>query len=287
MTSIDHNFVNSCCSLPWLAQSASQALSHGRFFFHSFCGNFPKIVDYCACSLSTPFPQRMSLSMYHTPYSRTSWCRCVACCLLFALDSSYNSVPTLTLLTFLRVNASSVSLFYGSAPWHYYFTQALPLLAGPALPFVLHGAYRAFMDSPRHIKLLLYMTLWTSAVFSCAGHKEWRFLHPLLPVMHLFAAWSLVSLHDRTNPRYGPRRTILRIKRTHVVLLGLLSLAPSLYVMGWHSSAQIEVLSHLRGLSDTELRSVGFLMPCHSTPGQSHLHRRIPVWRLTCEPPLQ
>jgi phosphatidylinositol glycan class B len=143
------------------------------------------------------------------------------------------------------------------------------------------------MHGPRHLKLLLYTVVWTGAVFSCIGHKEWRFLHPLVPVMHLLAARSLVSLHDRAIPRYTPRSTGLRIKRTHVVVLALLSLAPSLYVMRWHSSAQIEVLSRLRGLSDTELRSIGFLMPCHSTPAQSHLHRRIPVWRLTCEPPLQ
>jgi phosphatidylinositol glycan class B len=211
----------------------------------------------------------------------------VACCLLFTLDSAFNGVPTLTLLTFLRVNASSVSLFYGSAPWHYYLTQALPLLAGPALPFVLHGAYLAFMHGPRHLKLLLYTVAWTTAVFSCIGHKEWRFLHPLVPVMHLLAARSLLSLHGRASPRYSPRSTVLRVKRTHVVILSLLSLAPSLYVMLWHSSAQIEVLSHLRGLSDTDLRSIGFLMPCHSTPAQSHLHRHIPVWRLACEPPLQ
>ena len=207
--------------------------------------------------------------------------------MLFTLDSAYNKSPTLALLTFLRVNASSVSLFYGSAPWHYYLTQALPLLAGPALPFVLHGAYLAFMHGPRHLKLLLYTVVWTAAVFSCIGHKEWRFLHPILPVMHLLAARSLLSFHDRASPRYSPRSTVLRVKRTHVVLLALLSLAPSLYAMRWHSSAQIEVLSHLRGLPETELRSIGFLMPCHSTPAQSHLHRRIPVWRLTCEPPLQ
>jgi phosphatidylinositol glycan class B len=216
-----------------------------------------------------------------------SYCRCVAFSLLFAIDSAYNGAPTLTPLTFLRVNASSVSLFYGSAPWHYYLIQALPLLAGPALPFVLHGAYLAVTQGPRQLKLLLYIVVWTGAVFSCAGHKEWRFLHPLVPVMHILAARSLISLYDRSNPRSRTTSTGLSIKRTHVVLLALLSVIPSFYVMRWHSSAQIGVLSHLRGLPDTELRSIGFLMPCHSTPAQSHLHRRIPVWRLSCEPPLQ
>ncbi|KAI0265809.1 glycosyltransferase family 22 protein [Gloeopeniophorella convolvens] len=211
---------------------------------------------------------------------------CAALCLLFALDSAYNGTPTLTLLNFLRVNASSVSLFYGSAPWHYYLTQALPLLTGPALPFVLHGAYLTSKQRLRSLNLLLYVVLWTGTIFSCAGHKEWRFLHPMLPLLHIFAAKSLVALYDRDNLRSNKQSSLLNIQQTHAAALALLSLVPALYVMRWHSSAQLSVLEHLRGLPDTELRSVGFLMPCHSTPAQSHLHRNIPVWRLSCEPPL-
>ena len=227
------------------------------------------------------------MSVYSTSNSRMSCFRCGTCFLLFTLDSVYYSAPTLTPLTFLRVNASSVSLFYGSAPWHYYFSQALPLLAGPTLPFVLHGAYLTFFQGPRNLRLLLYTATWTVAIFSFAGHKEWRFLHPLVPTLHLLAARSLVSLYDRSSLGHSSRDTRVGMKRTHIVLLALLSVAPSLYVMRWHSSAQIGVLSYLRGLPDSELRSIGFLMPCHSTPAQSHLHRRIPVWRLSCEPPLQ
>jgi GPI mannosyltransferase 3 len=185
------------------------------------------------------------------------------------------------------VNASSTSLFYGTAAWHYYLSQALPLLAGPALPFVLHGAYLASTQGPRPLKLLLYTVVWTTAVFSCAGHKEWRFLHPLVPVIHLLAARSLVSLYDRAGRHSSTRSSPLCIKRSHIMSLALLSLPPALYAARWHSFAQISVLSHLRQLPDTELRSIGFLMPCHSTPAQSHLHLPIPVWRLSCDPPLQ
>ena len=199
----------------------------------------------------------------------------------------YNGTPTLTLLSFLRVNASSVSLFYGSAPWHYYLVQALPLLAGPTLPFVLHGAYLALTQGTCSIKLLLYTVLWTGVVFSFAGHKEWRFLHPMVPAMHILAARSLVSLYDRASPRSSKPTSSLRVKRTHASVLAVLSLGPALYAVFWHSSAQISVTSHLRGLPSTDLRSIGFLMPCHSTPAQSHLHRQIPIWRLSCEPPLQ
>ena len=67
----------------------------------------------------------------------------------------------------------SVSLFYGSASWHYHPTRALPLLERLALPLVLHGAYNlAFMNGPAlRLTLLLYTVVWTGAVFSCAGHK--------------------------------------------------------------------------------------------------------------------
>jgi phosphatidylinositol glycan class B len=190
----------------------------------------------------------------------------------------YNGTPTLTLLSFLRVNSSSVSLFYGSAPWHYYLIQALPLLAGPALPFILHGAYLTSTQGTGSLKLLLYTVIWTGVVFSFSGH-------PMVPAMHILTARSLVSLHDRMSPRSSEPTSSLGIKRTHALVLAVLSLAPALYAALWHSSAQISVFSHLRGLPGTDLRRVRLLMPCHLTPAQ--LHRRIPVWRLSCEPPLQ
>ena len=143
-----------------------------------------------------------------------SCCMFVVCFMLFALDSAYNGTLTLTVFTFLRVNASSVSLFYDSAPWHYYLTQALPLLAGHALPFALHGAYITFTQGPPHLKILLYTAVWTSAIFSCAGHKEWRFLHPLVPTIHLLSTRSLILLYDRANLHYSTRNTRLSIKRT-------------------------------------------------------------------------
>ena len=33
------------------------------------------------------------------------------------------------------------------------------------------------------------------------------------------------------------------------------------------------------------LKSVHFLMPCHSTPYYSHLHQNIPMWFIDCSPP--
>ncbi|THH27494.1 hypothetical protein EUX98_g6681 [Antrodiella citrinella] len=50
-------------------------------------------------------------------------------------------------------------------------------------------------------------------------------------------------------------------------------------------------MRYLRSLPADEVKSVGFLMPCHSTPWQAYLHRRewsdeSHYWSLGCEPPL-
>jgi len=42
---------------------------------------------------------------------------------LLLVDSLYYGKLTFTPLNFLRVNLSSVSLFYGANPWHYYVTD--------------------------------------------------------------------------------------------------------------------------------------------------------------------
>ncbi|KAA1469323.1 glycosyltransferase family 22 protein [Dentipellis sp. KUC8613] len=221
---------------------------------------------------------------------------------LFALDSFYYHRPTLTPLSFLLTNASPVSLFYGSAPWHYYLTQALPILSGTALPFVLHGLWRTFRplgpQVPSSPKLLLGLVIWTTCAYSLIGHKEWRFLHPMLPLLHVFAAKSLVDLyhaHTTSSPRrsstHRQRKPRLPIRSGHLALL-LLAVPASVYVCLYHSHAQISVMRYLHYLPDEELKSVGFLMPCHSTPGQAYLHRPMEdaegrIWALGCEPPLE
>ncbi|KAL6305282.1 glycosyltransferase family 22 protein [Sparassis latifolia] len=217
----------------------------------------------------------------------------IALSVLFILDSAYYGTPTFTPLNFLRTNLSSVSLFYGSSPWHYYFTQAIPILCTTALPFVAHGAWLISGFSGSASQTLLGLLAWTIGVYSLAGHKEWRFIHPLLPVMHIMASKSLVDSFDAAKPRSGAdnaHSVTLPIRGRHLSLL-LLALPAIAYVSLFHSRAQIGVMDHLRSLPTQDVLSVGFLMPCHSTPWQAYLHRpelAIPgmLWALGCEPPL-
>jgi phosphatidylinositol glycan class B len=225
--------------------------------------------------------------------------RSLTLCSIVCLDSLYYSKVTLTPLNFLLTNLSSVSLFYGSSPWHYYIFQALPILCTTSLPFVLHSAWVVLSNRRSNVanaklRILLGCVCWTIGIYSTIGHKEWRFLHPLLPLLHVLASKSLVDAHDSppSTLKYTVKETklLLPIRTSHFWLI-LLTIPPSIYVIFFHCSAQISVMSYLRGVPPNEIRSVGFLMPCHSTPWQAHLHRpdlAYPgrLWALGCEPPL-
>lgn len=238
--------------------------------------------------------------------------RLLTCIIILTLDTLYYSQLTFTPLSFLLTNLSSVSLFYGSSPWHYYLSQTLPILCTTALPFVLHGIWTTCgRAGGNHTppRILLGCIIWTIGIYSTSGHKEWRFLHPLLPLLHLFASKSLVDLRHHSlrksqvsdstaaaNKSDSPTlfaSYLPPIHTSHLFVI-LTTLPISLYAVFFYCDAPISVMTYLRTLPEAELQggSVGFLMPCHSTPWQAYLHRRElddrgRMWALGCEPPLQ
>lgn len=65
-------------------------------------------------------------------------------------------------LNFLKFNVlQNLATFYGSHPWHWYFTQGLPVILGPHLPFFIHGCVLA----PRRYRIFLLAVIWTVLVY--------------------------------------------------------------------------------------------------------------------------
>ncbi|KAJ7063457.1 glycosyltransferase family 22 protein [Mycena amicta] len=204
---------------------------------------------------------------------------------VFLLDSWYYRQPTFTPWNFMVTNLSNVSLFYGGNPWHYYLSQALPILCTTSLPFVLHEIWQIVLGrESRALGAILGCIVWTMGLYSLAGHKEWRFIHPLLPLLHLLAAKSFFDLSQARVFMLSPRKLQIFL---------LLTVPATFYIVVLYCSAPIEVMAFLRSLPREDLShgGVGFLMPCHSTPGQAYLHRKElaqgNMWALGCEPPLQ
>ena len=220
-------------------------------------------------------------------------------------------------LKFVYLNvAQNLSAFYGTSRIDYYFTEGLPLILTTALPFAINGLWQALRLGSRGLppnlqgseasmvkiaqsvlRTLATVACTLPAALSLLSHKEVRFVTPILPMLHVLAAKPLASFYDPfPSPRIGWRKLLLFA----TVLLNLFIAGYTGYV---HQRGVMDVVRFLRRehqqvLYDIAVAgepdgarspniSVGFLMPCHSTPWRSHLvHPTISAWALTCEPPV-
>jgi Alg9-like mannosyltransferase family len=233
------------------------------------------------------------------------------------VDRLYYQVWSLPPLNFLRFNVvQSLSIFYGNNDWHYYLSQAYPLLLTTILPFAIVGIYQALQDkdpfdtasaTPRKIlSQLATICLVVPFALSLISHKEVRFIYPLLPALHVLSASSTWAFfgpaisHHLTKPSSLTSKStaLLLAKCTLLSVLLAINATIAIYTSTIHNSGVVSVTDFLRRqhstyhlASSTPVEAnmtVAFLMPCHSTPWRSHLiHPGIHAWALTCEPPLQ
>ena len=172
---------------------------------------------------------------------------------------------TLAPYNFLVLNTvHGIAALYGTHPWHWYVTEALPVLLSFSLPLFLH----ALWSHRRHpvTRCVVPALVVTVAVYSSNPHKEYRFLLPLLPLCMLYAGLSLSSMASTWT-----RRKLM----TSVVVAG--NAALFLYFALVHQAGPIsaaEFLAHrIAGApASAAAPSVHFWTPCHAAPLYSYLH---------------
>ena len=197
-------------------------------------------------------------------------------------------------LRFLTFNIhQDLAVFYGVHRPDYYVTEGLPLLLMGMLPFALFGlskygafAFQGLRGASYSLETIVLPNLtWTVLtvilVLSSISHKEARFVYPLLPALHVIAGASVSTFTRKSSIWKG---FII------MVILGL-HLWIAKYTSRAHQRGVIDVIHYLRQQhelsSEDHTSTVGFLMPCHSTPWRSHfVHPNIDAWALTCEPPV-
>ncbi|XP_008335169.1 GPI mannosyltransferase 3 [Cynoglossus semilaevis] len=191
------------------------------------------------------------------------------------IDCIFYGKWTMVQFNFLKFNIfHGVADFYGSHPWHWYFTQGFAVVMGPHLPFFLHGSVLAIK---KH-KILLATVVWTVVVYSFLPHKEFRFIYPVLPFCMVFCGASLANLKAWRRPA--------------ALFLIVTNLGLALYTGLVHQRGSLDVMDHLQILCDRSSiltptqADVLFLMPCHSTPYYSHIHCPIKMKFLECPPDL-
>lgn len=242
-------------------------------------------------------------------------CRSVILALAVLIDRIYFQTWTFPPFRFLYFNiAQSLAIFYGKNDWHYYLSQGYPLLLTTALPFTIVGLCCSFFPSPSSASTplverinwqLASISLIVPAILSLISHKEVRFIYPLLPALHILTIPPLLAFFLPALLPTRPRTPVL-LKRFLLILLIMLNFFIALYTTLIHAPAPLTVLSYLRdehakhylnppppssALSfappHSQIMTVAFLTPCHSTPWRSHLvFPTIHSWALSCEPPI-
>ncbi|MCJ1251171.1 glycosylphosphatidylinositol anchor biosynthesis [Trapelia coarctata] len=245
----------------------------------------------------------------------TALCGSLILAISATLDRIYYGQWVFPPFRFLYFNiAKSLAVFYGRNDWHYYLSQGFPLLLTTSLPFALIDIYHATTSSAsfpatalqstiRH--QLATLTLLVPFALSLVSHKEVRFIYPLLSPLHVLAAKSFTEFFlPAISPVSPTRRTPSSLLR-RLLLFSLLGINIFIATLStqYHQPAPLSVLSYLRSQYETHYltqppqsalipqadttMTIGFLMPCHSTPWRSHLvHPGIKAWALTCEPPI-
>ena len=214
-------------------------------------------------------------------------------------DYIYYGEWTLPPLNFLYFNLSqNLAIFYGRNRWDYYVTEGIPLLLTTYTPFAVMAVYYIVSGSSdsgsTHPEItasyrfasraFVTTVLFVIITLSLISHKEVRFIYLLIPVLHVLTAAQVQRF----------MRPLTSLRKGVLLFLLLANILIAYYTSQIHQRGVMDVIDYIRQQHERKIEtdsfaktSVGFLMPCHSTPWRSHLiYPGIDAWALTCEPPL-
>ncbi|KAJ6759270.1 GLYCOSYLTRANSFERASE [Salix koriyanagi] len=120
----------------------------------------------------------------------------LSCLLDRLMYGSWVIVP----LNFLKFNfLSSGGDYYGTHKWHWYFSQGFTVMLFTFLPFSIAGSIKSKCWK------LSGLIAWVLIVYSVQGHKEFRFVLPMLPIALMFSGYSLsvMAKADSDSRRKG------------------------------------------------------------------------------------
>lgn len=184
-----------------------------------------------------------------------------------AVDSFFYGCFTVSWWNFLQWNiVNGVSSHYGRESPLYHLSRSLPLMLNTNVFYWLIG----ILSGKRNFWLLS-----TGAIYvllsSLQGHKETRFLAPLMPLLVAFTARGAQQLDVLTLKSSRLIRSLVR--------LALFAVIASQLPIAWfyarvHFAGAYQIVDKLRTRIDSSgARSAFFLTPCHVTPYMGYLNR--------------
>lgn len=200
---------------------------------------------------------------------------------LALIDRLYYGTWVFVQWNFLHFNViTNQGVIFGRNPWYYYFIEGIPVVIGTQLIFFLHGLF-VYQRSKRSNAILtccIGLFLLNIFVYSCIGHKEIKFIIHLIPIAALFCGISLSQMSPK-------------LRKYSLVFLAITNIPAGMYFGLIHQGGTLSIMAKLHDSVSVKCDKgcggdVLFLVPCYSTPLQSHLHLNITVRMLTCPPNL-
>lgn len=114
----------------------------------------------------------------------------IGCMLCFTVDILTYEAVTCTPFNFFVTNIlQNEASRFGVSNWHWYFSQGLPIMLGLYTPLFVMSIWRGY---PRKLNGLLQGAAIFAMSLCISPHKEFRFLMPIIPILHMFIAWYLM-----------------------------------------------------------------------------------------------
>ncbi|KAL0013410.1 hypothetical protein SO802_000479 [Lithocarpus litseifolius] len=189
-------------------------------------------------------------------------------------------------LNFLKFNfLSSGGDYYGTHKWHWYFTQGFTVMLFTFLPFSIAGIIQSKQWK------LSGLIVWVLGLYSVLGHKEFRFVLPVLPIALMFSGYALAKM-NASDPPNAKKKGSLNIHtrcpskmQFFIFFLLATNIPMALYMSLIHQRGTEDVMIYLsKEARNEKVESILFLMQCHATPYYSTLHRNLPMRFLDCSP---
>jgi len=186
-----------------------------------------------------------------------------------AVDAFTWSYPFQSFVGYFWINlVTGKSSSYGSQPW-YWYVLCLAKYLGPALLLAFAGVRR----SP----LLGWIVLIIVGAHSVIGHKEPRFVYPVIPIVITLAALGVVEIASFLSARGK-----LHWKSSGIVVFGLAFFALSSAFIAWrfprwnYSSGPLIAMDRLS--REASVCGVGLHRISWAwTGGYAHLHQNVPI----------
>ena len=174
-------------------------------------------------------------------------------------------------LRFLEFNfIEGKSAVFGTHPWHWYFTQGFPAMMGTMTPFFI-----IVLIEEKIRNFGTYLVIWGLFVYSLIGHKEFRFVLPLLNL----AMPGIAAGYESLCRRLGKQ---LYNKWFYIIVL-VPNLIAGVYFCFIHQRGALIAVIDLSYEMETyeerinafevkDVLRVDSLLPCYQTPGLSYVH---------------